>query len=532
LALVAALSLALHMLMAATLFYTAQAASNVTTAATMSQARTREFSELQFAADRYHRAAYMVLSQASMAQSQELSDAAADFRRIVRRIADLPAIDDQEQRANAHILVLSERVQTMIDQVPNSFRQVDEEWQKRGSAGASDTSQRLSKPYFDLVAALRHELAVTNGGLRQATERVAFLRSLVVPVATGTLLLLFLCTITVFLLIVLRLSPALRRLDVGVRAFADGQTDHRIAIGGHDEFARLAGSFNMMIEQIHAQQRRLQGAAADLERAVEIRTAELERANEELATADQRRRIFFAEVSHELRTPITIIQGEAQLALRQMSAASDPATEGFARIFSQARELGRVIDDLFLIARAEADGLDLQIDDVQVLEVAVQVADAFHAIASDCQVIIETLAPADMHVRADAGRLRQVMSAALDNAIRHGGGGITVSLDARQRDDLVEISIRDSGVGIPPTQFDLLLQRFRRGATTAEGSGLGLTIIRALTEAQGGTVRLSNRSTGGLEVIVSLPAAEKPRKNRGGERNAASAAGGGFEKSL
>ncbi len=532
LALVSTLGLALHMLMAATLFYTAQAASNVTSAATNSHMRTREFSELQFAADRYHRAAYMSLGQPGEPRARELSEAAADFRRIVRNISQLPPSDEEERQANQHILALTESVQAMIDRVPSSLRRIDAEWQRSGSIAASTKSQQLSKPYFDLVGALRHELAVSDAGLRKATDQVDFLRGLVVPVASGTLFLLFLCTITVFLLIVLRLSPALRRLDMGVRAFADGETDHRIAIGGHDEFARLAGSFNMMIEQIDGQQRRLQDAASDLERAVEKRTAELELANAELAAADQQRRIFFAEVSHELRTPITIIQGEAQLALRQMGGAGAFATEGFVRIFRQAHELGRVIDDLFLIARAEADGLDLHFTDVQVNELIGQVADAFHAIASDCDVTIELSASPDLYVRADAGRLRQVIGAAIDNAIRHGGKGIEVRLASRRRDDFIEISVMDSGVGVLPTQLDLLLHRFRRGATTAEGSGLGLTIIRALTEAQGGAVRLSNRSTGGLEVIISLQAAKKPQDQGGGMKDVTSAAGGGRKEGL
>lgn len=531
LAIVSAVGLGLHMLMAATLLYTAQAAGRVSAAAAASQEKTRQFSELQFAADRYHRAAYIVLAAYDETQQNELREAAADFRAVVRNIANLRTTTAAEQAANEHILALSEDVQNMIDRVPSSFRQVDEQWEQRGALGASDTSQQLTKPYFDLVDALRHELAVADTGLRDATSRVEFLRGIVVPVATATLLLLFLCTITIFLLIVLRLSPSLQRLDVGVREFARGQTDHRIAISGQDEFARLAESFNAMIEQINAQQRRLQGAASELESAVERRTAELERANEELAASDQRRRIFFAEVSHELRTPITIIQGEAQLALRQLNGQQELATESFARIFNQTRQLARLIDDLFLIARAEADGLDLQFTDIEVFELLTRVADSFHAIASDYKISIAVASPPGLCVRGDAGRLRQVISAALDNAIRHGGTGISISLDAEWRNEFVDIGIRDTGPGVPPTHFDLLLQRFRRGATTAEGSGLGLTIIRALTEAQGGTVSLSNRSTGGLEVIISLQAAKQPHEDEG-SGDAASAVGGRREEGI
>jgi len=506
LAILAALSLAVDVGMTMILIGTARSASDVVAAAQASHLRTRSFSALQFAADRYQRATYDVLRYGEPMQA-ELNAAATAFDHARLGVAQLPAASDSAREANARVLALTDELKRMIVQLPTIVRQVDEQWQQNGSTAAMQAIQQRSLPYFQLIDALQREIQINDGALRRATERAERLQIAVIPLAMVALALALFSTIVVFLLIVGRLSPALRRLETGVRQFTEGGGAHRIDMDGHDEFARLAGAFNVMADQIGEQQRHLRNAAADLEIAVEKRTADLEAANAALAAADQRRRVFFAEVSHELRTPITIIHGEAQIALRQTNDDLGTLAESFERILGQARAMSRLINDLFLIARAEADGLDLHLTNVDVGQLAANVASDFQAIASDCGVTIRTGAASGPFVHGDAGRLRQALGAALDNAIRHGGPGTRVDIIVASKGTMVEIRVRDNGPGIDPGMIDTLLQRFRRGATTAEGSGLGLTIIRALVEAHGGTVMLANESTGGLDVIISLPAA-------------------------
>ncbi len=527
LAVVAAIGLAVDIGMATILINTAHSAGEVVAAAKASHLRTRSFSGLQFAADRYQRATYDVLRYEGSAREAERTAAAAAFQEARQTIADLPGEDEATRAANARVLALSSEMKRMIDQLPVIVEQVNEQWQQRGSTAAMQTIQERSLPYFQLIDALQHEIEVNDGALRRATERANRLQIVVIPVALAAIALALLTTMVVFLLIVGRLSPALRRLEAGVRNFADGRADHRIDIDGHDEFARLARSFNTMADQIGEQQRHLRGAAAHLEVAVEERTADLEAANAALAAADQRRRVFFAEVSHELRTPITIIQGEAQVALRHVEWGTGNPAESFERILGQTREVSRLINDLFLIARAEADGLDLHLTDVELGQLVADVVDDFQAIASDCGVTIRIGARAGAQVHGDSGRLRQVLSAALDNAIRHGGEGVTVTVDVAEKDDMVEVRIGDDGPGVAPASLGSLLQRFRRGATTAEGSGLGLTIIRALVEAHRGRVSLANKSTGGLDVIILLPRAASRRRELEEEKDAGPAIGGG-----
>lgn len=509
-ALAAAFGLILVGAMAFALVSTTHSAREVVDAAQVAHLRTRTFSALQFAADRYQRATYEVIRLPSRESGREKSLAAASFREAVTAVERLPIRSEREARANRRILVLSTQVQHLIDALPQIVVGVNEQWKQRGSTAAMREIQDQSLSYFQLVDELRQEIELGDSALRSANERAVRLQTAAIPASAIALLLAVLSTVVVFLLILTRFGPSLLRLEAGVRAFADGHTGHRIPVVGKDEFTRLAVAFNGMAEQITEQQQRLRDAASGLEAAVEERTSDLEKAHAELAAADQRRRTFFAEVSHELKTPITIIQGEAQVALRQADRGIGDPSESFERISAQSRELGRLVQDLFLIARAEADGLDLHLARIDLAELVTRVTNDFQAIASDSDIAVRTAVDPGLFVMGDMGRLRQVLSAALDNAIRHGGSGVTIVVEARRSGDSIELRVRDDGPGVDPGLLDTLLLRFRRGASTSEGSGLGLTIVRALVEAHGGKVSLANRPTGGLELLVRLTAAEVP----------------------
>jgi signal transduction histidine kinase len=503
-ALAAAVGLAVVAAMAAILVGTARSARAVVEAAQASHLRIATFSRLQFAADHYQRANYEVLRWNTPEALRERGVAGDAFDRAIRSVAELPG-GPREARANREVLRLSAEVQRLLGGLPDIVARVNEQWRLRGSTAAMREIEKQSHSYFELTDTLRREVEASDVALRSANERALTIQRAVLPSAAAALILAFMSAAVGSLLILLRLGPSLRRLEAGAIAFAEGRMEHRIPVSGRDEFTRLCIAFNGMAEQITVQQQRLRDAASGLEAAVVERTSDLEAANAALAAADQRRRTFFAEVSHELRTPLTIIQGEAQVALRQLDPEVVDVAESFERISQQARQLGRLIQDLFLIARAEADGLDLLLAHVDVGQLLSRVADDFKAITSDSGMTIRAAGDAGLVIAADVGRLRQVLSAALDNAIRHAGAGVTVDLLARRAGDTIEIVVADDGPGVDPALLDALLLRFRRGASPSEGSGLGLTIVRALIQAHGGSVALANRATGGLELLIRLP---------------------------
>ena len=282
-------------------------------------------------------------------------------------------------------------------------------------------------------------------------------------------------------------------------------------MSGHDELARLGWLFNAMAQQLADQRDALNDSKSGLERAVVARTLELEKANAALAAEDGRRRAFLADASHELRIPLTIIRGEAQVALRADQGSGVETAEVCERILVQTRALTRLLDDLFLIARAEAGGLRLNLQRIDVGRLARNVANDFSTLACESGATVTASCDESLFVSADPDRVRQVLGALIDNALRHTREGVVIQVEARAEAGSVALIVSDDGPGIDPATASELFSRFRRGAARGDGSGLGLTVVRALAEAHGGTASLANRGGGangtscGLRAIVRLP---------------------------
>ncbi|MEJ0038025.1 MAG: HAMP domain-containing sensor histidine kinase [Gammaproteobacteria bacterium] len=260
-----------------------------------------------------------------------------------------------------------------------------------------------------------------------------------------------------------------------------------------------------MAQEISEKQQALEESRAGLERAVAARTAQLERANSALSEEHERRRTFLADASHELRMPLTIIRGETQVALRAGLQGSPDLTEVFERILEQTRVLTRVFDDLFLIARAEAGGLRLNLCAVELGELVRRVAHDFSTIACESGATVHAEAGCGLAARVDPDRVRQALAALIDNALRHAGSGVCVRVEARATEDWITITVTDNGPGIESGMATELFGRFRRGHTRSDGSGLGLTVVRALAEAHGGSASLGNAEQGGAQATLRLP---------------------------
>jgi signal transduction histidine kinase len=218
----------------------------------------------------------------------------------------------------------------------------------------------------------------------------------------------------------------------------------------------------------------------------------------------ERQRAFTAEASHELRTPLTMLKTELELMARdrptgpQLAGSIDAAVD-------EADRLARLIDDLLVVARSDADGLAVRLEDVRVAELLT-------AVASRCEQAgagppIAVVAPEDLVVRADPGRLEQALGNLVDNAVRHGRGPIALS--AEPRGDTVELHVRDRGPGFPPGFAARAFDRFARAddAHGEGGTGLGLAIVRAIARGHGGDAHIARGADGGADVWLALPAA-------------------------
>jgi two-component system OmpR family sensor kinase len=493
-------------LMTVLVLQTTREAHQVVEQAQAGHDRTRVFARLQSTASRLQRLTYQNARTGNVQSAAEFRAARADF---VAALAALNAIP----QLSVHERVLVETVERQGQAVLALFshggedivKAVNEAWRTAGSRAALQEVQVRSEPYRIFADTVSREVERGDQQVTNATSRALAQQRSVQDAALVGLALALGLSVAVFALLLSRLGPGLKRLELAARAFGSGELAHRIRLTGRDELAQLAVVFNSMAQEISEKQQALEESRAGLERAVAARTAELERANSALSAEDERRRTFFADASHELRMPLTIIRGETQVALRAGLQASQDATEVFERILEQTRVLTRLFDDLFLIARAEAGGLRLNLCTLDVGELVRRVAHDFSTIACESGATVHVESCTGLAARVDPDRVRQALAALIDNALRHAGSGVYVHVEARATGDSVTITVTDNGPGIDSGIAAELFGRFRRGQTRGDGSGLGLAVVRALAEAHGGTAGLGNADHGGARATLHLP---------------------------
>ena len=501
----AAAGLVLTGLLAVLLLLTSNAAYDVVERAHESHERMRAFSRLAYAGDRLQTVTYDAVRSGDPDNYRALTDARAEFIGALARVEALPAADLRQKQLANRVRDQGRTVLALFSEGSEIVRQVDDRWRTEGPVAALLEIQDLSKPYVAFNKTVTSEITAGDEQIGEATRRTLSVQRVVTVAALTSLFLGLALSIAIFLVLRTRLGPGLKRLETGARAFGRGDLDHRIGLSGKDELGQLATLFDSMAQQLADKQAALQEVTTGLERAVAARTAELEQANAALFAEDERLRAFLADVSHELRTPLTIIRGEVQVALREADRTAVDPVEVYERILQQTRGLSRLVDDLFLIARAEAGGLRLQLQDVDVNDVVAAVAQDFSTLAAEQGATVQTRLSEAVLARADPDRIRQALAALIVNALRHTKPEVNILIETRADPEWVMLSVSDDGPGIDPTMASELFGRFRRGRSRGEGSGLGLTVVRALAGAQGGGARLETSEMGGVRAVIWLP---------------------------
>ena len=292
------------------------------------------------------------------------------------------------------------------------------------------------------------------------------------------------------LLIFRPVRQRLRSLEDAARALGEGRIDVRANERGGDEVSALSATFNRMADD-------LQARAAALEE------------------GDRVRRQLLADVSHELMTPLSAIRGYVET-LSMPEVTLDEETRG--RYLDVAKEetykLEGIIGDLLDLARLEGGGDTLEFDTVLVDDLFRRVTDRHRPLLSDRSVMLNTTtAVGTPLIWGDADRLEQAIQNVAANAIRHTPEGGTVTLSAERSDEFVKITVSDTGPGIPPEHLPHIFDRFykadasRAGTSIRSGSGLGLSIVRAIVHRHGGDISAVNTPGGGAVFTLLLPAA-------------------------
>jgi two-component system, OmpR family, sensor histidine kinase BaeS len=297
----------------------------------------------------------------------------------------------------------------------------------------------------------------------------------------GGAALVLVVTFAVTTLAGVRLVRPLRALTRAAERMEDGDVSARVKVRGGDELGRLSAAFNAM------SQRREQ--------------------------LEEVRRAMVSDVAHELRTPLSNIRGWLE-AVEDGVVASDDVL--VASLLEEALLLQHIIDDLRDLSAADAGELRLSKEPLDVRDVLAQTATAQRASAETAGVALRVAGPGDpggaperVRVVADPVRLRQVVGNLVSNAIRHTSEGGTVTLSARASREWAFIEVTDTGTGMTPDELQHVFDRFWRAEKSRSrqtgGSGLGLSIVRKLTEAHGGEVTATSTPGEGSTFTLRLP---------------------------
>jgi signal transduction histidine kinase/CheY-like chemotaxis protein len=284
-------------------------------------------------------------------------------------------------------------------------------------------------------------------------------------------------------------------------------------VGQNAENARRLGEGQPLEPIIHAGDEIGRVAESHL-RAEELlasRAADLITARDAAMKATQAKNSFLSSTSHELRTPLNSILGFAQLL--QLSELSDEDGDGVERILAGGRHLLALINELIDIARIESGDLSLSLESALICPLIEETSRLMAPIAAGRSIrIIQDCPHPALAVRVDRQRISQVLVNLISNAVKysHRGGTITVSC-AEEGSDQAVIVVSDTGPGLTPENIERIFVPFERlGAeqTAVEGTGIGLPLARALTEAMGGRLTASSVVGQGAAFTVSLPRAQ------------------------
>jgi len=269
-------------------------------------------------------------------------------------------------------------------------------------------------------------------------------------------------------------------MSLATQRIADGRYDERIQIDGNDELSQLAASFNQMAEkldQVEAMRRRLIG-----------------------------------DVSHELRTPLTAIKGSMEGLMDGILPAND---ETYQQIHAEADRLNRLVDDLQELSRVEAHAYQLDFRSLDISSIVQTVTKRLAPQAESKRISLDfELTPDLPPVLADEDRAIQILTNLTGNALRYTPKGGKVTISAKRINDDVQFSVHDTGIGIPPEHLPHIFDRFyrvdkSRSRQAGGGSGIGLTIARALVEAHGKRIWVESEGEGkGSAFNFTLPIAK------------------------
>jgi signal transduction histidine kinase len=278
------------------------------------------------------------------------------------------------------------------------------------------------------------------------------------------------------------ISRPVQELAQGMAAVADGNFDHRLSVSPErrDEFGRLSGSFRTMAAQ--------------------------------LAQLDRLKAEFISVASHEIKTPLNVILGYLQLLEEEVYGPISPRQREIIKTLdTQTRSLARLVHQLLDVSRFEAGGGKIYPRALDLQKFLQDLEGTFRVLSMQRGIQFEVQRASDLprEVHWDADRMNEVLGNLLSNAFKFTEREGRVTLRVNRVDNDVQISVSDTGAGIPPSQLPHIFEKFyqadNQGASSLQGTGLGLAIAKQIVVAHGGSISADSTLAVGSTFTVTMP---------------------------
>lgn len=288
-----------------------------------------------------------------------------------------------------------------------------------------------------------------------------------------------------------QLSRPLRKLSQDIRAYRESEFDDHRSVNIKNEVDELAESFNLMQERIQSQ-------------------------FDQLSETDRLRRELISNVSHDLRTPLSVTQGYLETLLIKYEELSDEARKSCAKTaHKHCIKLTHLIRQLFELSKLDAGRVEPNFEEFSMRELLYDICGDYEVLAKDKGISMAVDSPNDpIMVRADIALMERVIQNLLDNALRYTPDGGKITLQATPSADTVDISVKDTGKGIPPDKLPLVFQRHyqaegqgHKSIDAESGAGLGLNIVKKIMELHDTSIEVESEPNFGTSFNFILPKA-------------------------
>lgn len=267
------------------------------------------------------------------------------------------------------------------------------------------------------------------------------------------------------------------------------------------------------VRQITAAAERI-GSGSDLSQRIDLHNADREMMElsqtfdsmfSRLEKSFDAERQFTADASHELRTPTAVIIAQAEYALQH--AKADEKDEALQKILAQAQKMSRLLAQLLMLARADANKIQFEIEKFDFSELAEIVLEETEQLAADKNITVKSNIEPDVEVEGDQTLLMRLLLNLLDNAVKYTGEGGEVAFTLRKTADGVICAVRDTGCGIAPEELPKIWRRFYQsdGNRGQSGAGLGLSMVQWIANLHGGTVSVESTPGEGSTFTFTIP---------------------------